>query len=98
MAKQMIDVGLNDDEDLKITAGDFSVEESTAQHQQQLLLNGKGDFKENPTLCVSAFSYLDDEHFQGLIRAVNIEYTKDGMEIRKVTLLPNGTINSDAVY
>jgi hypothetical protein len=98
MAKQMIYVGLSDDEDLKITAGDFSVEESTAQHQQQLLLNGKGDFKENPTLCVNAFSYLDDEHFQGLIRAVNIEYTRDGMEIRRVSLLPNGTISSDAVY
>jgi len=98
MAKQMIDMGLDDDEDLKITAGDFSAEESTAQHQQQLLLNGKGDFKENPTLCVNAFSYLDDENFQGLIRAVNIEYNRDGMEIRKVSLLPNGTISSDAVY
>jgi hypothetical protein len=98
MAKQMTDIGLDDSEELTIISGDFIVAESTAQHQQQLLLNTKGDFKENPTVCVGALGYMDDEHFQGLIRAVNIEFTRDGMEVAEVTISPEGVIKSDAVY
>lgn len=98
MAKQMTDIGLDDSEDLTIFSGDFLVAESTAQHQQQLLLNTKGDFKENPTVCVGALGYLDDEHYQSLIRAVNVEFTRDGMEVADVSLSNEGVIKSDAVY
>ncbi len=94
----MNDIGLDENEDLEITGGDFDMRDNTAQHQRQLLLNNKGDFKENPTTCVGAFGYLDEENFRGLIRAVNIEFSRDGMEVNDVALLPDGTVSSDAVY
>lgn len=94
----MIDIALNDTEDLAIKNGDFLTGESTAQHQQQLLLNNKGDFKQNPTIGVGAFSYFDDEHMHNLIRAVSIEFARDGMDVREVKLDNKGTLNSIAYY
>jgi hypothetical protein len=101
MATQMIDVGLRSvtgGEDAVIVAGDFSKAESTATHQQQLILNNNGDFKQNPAICVGAFDYLDDENFQNLMRTISVEFTKDGMDVKSVELAPNGIIKSDAYY
>ena len=90
MAKQMMDIKLSDSYDLDVSGGDFTGVESTARHQQQLILNNKGDFKQNPTICVGAVEYFDDEHFQELIRAVSIEFTRDGMDVKNVRLSPRG--------
>ena len=98
MARQMTDIRLDEEDELVIEAGDFRLDESTREHQRQLLLNNKGDFKENPTVCVGAFSYLDDENYQGLIRAVNVEFTRDGMEVAEVRLTAAGTVISNAIY
>ncbi len=94
----MIDIGLDTTEDLAISSGDFTTIESTPQHQRQLILNNKGDFKQNPLSCVGAFDYLNDENFAELIRAISIEFTKDGMDVASVQLVPDGTIVSDAIY
>lgn len=98
MARQMIDIGLDDNEDAAINAGDFMLLEGTPQHQRQLILNNKGDFKQNPTICVGAFDYLDDENFQALVRAISIEFSKDGMDVKRILIAANGVINSDAFY
>jgi len=94
----MTDIALDGTEDLNIIAGDFTSVESTAQHQRQLLLNNKGDFKQNPTICVGAFDYLDDEGIEDLIRAISIEFARDGMDVKNVQLLNDGTIETDAYY
>ena len=96
--KTQTDIGLDETEDIDIHANDFTMVESTRQHQQQLILNNKGDFKQNPTICVGAFDYLDDENYQELIRAVCIEFTKDGMNVASVNLGSNGVISSNANY
>jgi len=93
-----MDIALTSDDDLLTGSGDFNIQESTAQHQRQLILNNKGDFKQNPTMCVGALDYLDDENFRDLIRAVSVEFTKDGMDVKGVRLTPAGVINSDAYY
>ncbi len=98
MARQMIDIGLDDNEDLDIQNGDFTAVESTAQHQRQLILNNKGDFKQNPTVCVGAFEYFDDEHLQDLIRAVSIEFSRDGMDVQSVKISQQGVLQSEAYY
>ena len=98
MAKQMIDINLGSMEDLDILNGDFVMAESTAQHQRQLILNTRGDFKQNPTICAGAFGYLDDENLQELIRAVSIEFSKDGMDVQSIRLSPGGVLQSEAVY
>jgi hypothetical protein len=98
MARQMIDIGLEDSEDLNVASGDFTLIESTAQHQQQLILNNKGDFKQNPVICVGAFDYLDDENFQGLIRGISVEFNRDGMDVKSIQISSDGVIVSDAFY
>jgi hypothetical protein len=98
MARQMMDMALDSNEDIDIQNGDFTIAESTAQHQRQLIFNNKGDFKENPSICAGVFQYFDDERLQNLVRAVTVEFNRDGMDVTEVTLKPDGTINSVAVY
>jgi len=98
MARQMMDIALDRTEDILTGYGDITVAESTAQHQRQLILNNKGDFKQNPGSCAGAFDYLDDENFAELIRAISIEFTKDGMDVVSVRVMPDGVIVSDAFY
>ena len=94
----MLDITLDGSEDLVIDGGDFAADESTAQHQRQLLLNNYGDFKQNPEVCVGAFDYLDDENYQSLMRQISIQFMKDGMDVKSVILDGSGIINSDAYY
>ena len=98
MASEKMDIGLTDSYDLQIQAGDFTVVESTAQHQQQLILNNKGDYKQNPTVGVGAFDYMDDENYAALIRNISIEFSRDGMDVMGIKMTPEGIINSDAYY
>jgi hypothetical protein len=98
MARQMMDICLDDSEDVTIQHGDFVVDESTAQHQRQLILNNKGDFKQNPTIGVGVFEYYDDEHMRDLIRAVSIEFSRDGMDVQSIRLDADGVLKSNAFY
>ena len=98
MAIEMMDLVLDAGYDLIVEAGDFRIVENTGGHQQQLIINNKGDFKQNPTICVGALNYLDDENLQELIRNISIEFTRDGMNVISVQLSPAGVIQSDAYY
>lgn len=98
MARQMNDISLTESEDLDFSTGDIELAESTAQHQKQILLNYKGDFKENPTICAGAFSYIDDENRAALIRSVHVEFSRDGMNVYDVGVTGNGAITSKANY
>lgn len=101
MAIPMMDHRLSDTaagDDLIISYGDLVIVESTEEHQRQLLLNDKGDFKENPTSCVGVFNYLDDEGVQELSREVTIAYTQDGMTVNSVQLQPDGLLTVSAGY
>ena len=94
MTKDMHDIALNDVEDLATIGGDFITGESTAQHQRQLILNNKGDFKQNPTICVGAATFIDDEGAQNLVRNISIEFLKDGMEVKDMTPNPASSGNN----
>ncbi len=98
MASKMMDICLDAGYDLVFEAGDFAITEGTPQHQQQLILNNKGDFKQNPVTCVGVLNYLEDENYQELIRNISIEFARDGMNVISVKLSPNGIINTDAFY
>jgi hypothetical protein len=104
MARKMIDIKLDGDEPFfKSTIdggdGDFIMTESTTQHQRQLLLNNKGDFKESPTVCVGAALFLDeDDGMQNLMREITAQYSADGMDVRSISLNARGEIVSNAAY
>jgi hypothetical protein len=82
MAKEMMDIGLDANEDVALAAGDFTIVESTVQHKRQLLWNNKGEFKQSPTVCVGAINFIDDESKQGITREISQQFMRDGMEVR----------------
>lgn len=104
MARKMTDIKLDgDDLYFKSVAdggdGDFVMIESTAQHQRQLLLNNKGEFKESPTVGVGAALFLDeDDGMQNLMREITAQYSADGMDVRSISLNARGEIVSNAEY
>jgi hypothetical protein len=95
--KLMIDYLQNND-DLLISNGDFTTDESTLQHQKDLLCAEKGDYKLNPTVGVGVLSYIDEENPQNLSRAIAVEFTRDGMQINKIQWQNNANLLIDAFY
>ena len=98
MATQVYDMQTDANENPAIAGGDFVVAESTAQHQQDLIICGPGDWKQNPTVGVGVMSYLDGEDFSDLLRNISLQFAQDGMKVASVSLTPAGTINTDAYY
>jgi len=101
MPTQMIDHALQDGtttDDITIINGDLATTESTPEHQRQLLLNDKGDYKENPTNCIGLYTYIDDEGLQALARDVAVAFAQDGMTVSNIQLSPSGNLQVDAQY
>jgi hypothetical protein len=93
MARQMIDYLLDTDEDLLIKDGDWATGESTYQHQRQLILNAKGDYKANPTICADVTRYIDNDDKSTVKREIAKEFMRDGMLVKD--LVPNRESVSD---
>lgn len=92
----MQDILLDTNKELATAAGDFSLGESTYQHQDLLLMSSKGDWKENPTVSVGAAGFLKDEDVNGLLAEIKQEFEKDGMKINKIEFADK--LNIDANY
>jgi hypothetical protein len=91
------DILLDTDFDLQIADGDFVIGESTAQHQQLLLLTQKGEWKESPTVAVSAESFLKDEDETALLAEIKAQFELDGMTVNLLQYA-DGKLNIDAPY
>ena len=107
MARQMIDIGLTPvivdgeqvGEDLTVSVGgDFVMVESSDVHGEELIYNNKGDFKQNPTICVGAENYLDGEGFNDLLNAISAELQRDGVDVQKVALDNSGELDVTGYY
>lgn len=94
----MMDMLLDNNSELVVKNGDFVSAESTLQHQKQLLLNGKASFKQNPTICVGLWDYKDNDNLQELPRAISIQFTQDGMEVKQIELNADGSVKNVKAY
>lgn len=94
----MNDILLDENFDLMFEGGDIVTGNSDEQNQRLLLVCNKGDFKENPTVCVGVARWLKDDDEEGLLGEIKKEFEKDGMEVKSVQLLPDGKLNIDASY
>ena len=93
----MRDIQLDTSFDLVIKNGDFSVGESTQQHQQCLLLAEKGSYKQYPTVGVGIATYLKDDSPSDLLREIRIQFSKDGMNVNSLGF-EQGKLRIDAPY
>lgn len=97
MVKQL-DFILNES-GLQVYNGDLLTGDSTLQHQEHLLLSGKGVVKNHPTVGVGLIAYLNDDlkAFE-LESEIAIEFEKDGMRVNKVNVESAEDAEIDAYY
>jgi hypothetical protein len=78
----VFDFKVAEDGDLAIINGDIDLGESTLQHQHNLLLSEKGEYKQYPTVGVGIINYLsDDADANDLQTAIQRELEADGVDI-----------------
>ncbi len=94
----MKDLLLDENNDLLIQNGDFVIGSSDNQHQLDILVAEKGEFKEFPEIGVGIHEMLSDDDFVDfLIEAKkNLEY--DGMKINNIEFTPEGKLHIDGKY
>lgn len=78
-------------------AGNIKIGNSDQQHQALLLLIDKGGLKENPDAGVGAFKYLESEQTDAFLREIRIQFTNDGMQIKRIAF-ENNKLSIDAPY
>lgn len=82
----MIDIQHTISGDIDISSGDILYTESTVQHQRDILLSGKGHYKESPEVGVDVMEYINDNEPEDMFRAIRKEFTRDGMKVTKVSI------------
>ena len=82
----MIDIQHTSDGDLDLSTGDVLYGESTAQHQRDILLAGKGHYKEAPETGVGVMEYINDSDAGNLLRSIRKEFTRDGMKVTRLSM------------
>jgi len=99
MAKEMLDIMLDENEDLLFKDGDFVIGDATLQHQRHLLKCEKGNIKSEPLTGVGIRNFLLDDEVNApeLKKEIQREFEADGMKIRKLKIneLSNCEIEAD---
>lgn len=94
----MTDIRHTEKGDLDLSTGDLRYATSDYQHQKDLLLSGKGHYKEYPALGVGIEDYRNETDPEELLRAIRQEFAADGMKVSKVAVAADGNIETDACY
>ena len=91
------DILFTTDGDLDMSVNDLQYGESTDQHQRDILLARKGDYKMAPTVGVGLMDYLLDHTPDEMQREIRQQLYQDGMEVNQITF-SNGLLTLDAPY
>lgn len=81
-----------------ITDGDFTIGESTLQHQRMLIYADKGQFKSDPTVGVGSRRYLESSATNDFAREIRFQFMADGMVLNSLNINDNLEITIDAQY
>ena len=92
------DILLDENGDLQIKDGDLVIGTSDAQHQHDLLVARKGDYREHPTIGIDIFSWVDDDEPGSLVREMYREFQRDGMTVTKNDGIVNGKVIIEGNY
>lgn len=94
----MTDYLLDTDFDLRIENGDFVVGESSAQHQQLLLLLEKGELRQYPLTGVGLKNFLNDDNLGELYQEIQKQFKADGLSVNRLKIYNDGQMELDASY
>ena len=85
----MIDIAQTSGGDIELVNGDLTYNESTEQHQQDILVADQGHYKEFPDTGVDILNFLQDTDPENLLRTTRKQFTKDGMKVRHIGIKHN---------
>ncbi len=94
----MKDILTDEDGDLLIKNGDIVIGYSDNQHQEDIILANKGEYKETPEIGVGIFQMLSDDNPMGVLIEIKKNLQYDGMNVRNVKFEENGKITIDGEY
>lgn len=78
--------------DVMIANNDLVMGVSDNQHREDLLLDEKGSIKQFPDTGVGAQTFLESEDDGGLLREIALQFTADGMEVKKLSVVNNKVV------
>jgi|TARA_R110000823_G_scaffold309594_2_gene433958 hypothetical protein len=87
-----------EDGDILIRNGDFVIGESSLQHQEDILVAHKGEFKEYPEIGVGIDNELLNENPRQVLSQIRANFEYDGMRVKSLEVAANGNIVIDADY
>ena len=93
------DIFLDQDSDLKIQNGDFSVVPSDKQHIEFIVESAAGNWHFTPTLGADITSFVNTIGTlptARLKKAIKVQLERDGYRVQSVKILNNGQIEIDA--
>ncbi|WP_264520382.1 oxidase [Flavobacterium sp. N1994] len=94
----MKDILTDEDGDLLIRGGDIVIGDSDNQHQEDIILASKGEYKETPEIGVGIIQMLSDDDPMSVLIEIKKNLQYDGMQIRNVKYEDNGKITIDGNY
>lgn len=94
----MKDLLLDENGDLKIENGDFVVGKSDEQHQLDIMLAEKGEFKEFPEVGVGIQQMLSDDNFTPMLIEAKKQLEYDGMRVNDIIFKQGGKLIIDGKY
>ncbi|MCU7615670.1 hypothetical protein NZ698_00550 [Chryseobacterium sp. PBS4-4] len=92
------DILLDENFNPVLSNGDFTIGESTYQHQKMLLYADKGQFKADPLVGVGSRRFLETSKQNDFAREIRQQFYADGMTVNKIEIKENFEINIDAQY
>lgn len=100
MHRKVFDYAQDSDGDIVIANGDLVRAESTYQHQHDLLLASKGDFKNAPLSGVGIMGWLlEDDNILSLQQEIQSQWEQDGIkDIKKIDVSKTPKIITEAYY
>jgi hypothetical protein len=71
--------------ELDFTGGDFVISDSDLQHQEDIISENIGSYKQYPTLGVGIISYLNSSGSEGVLRrSIQLNLQNDGYYVKEI--------------
>jgi len=87
------------DTGIVIENNDMVIGYSNYQHQEHLLVQQKGELKQDPDVGAGIENYLRDDEIQEMTSEVATQFTKDGMTVNRINYNEEaGDLDYDANY
>lgn len=92
------DILLTPEGELQVENGDFVIGDATLQHQKDILVAHKGEYKLHPEIGVGILNELNNENPRAVLAQIKRNFEHDGMKVKNLKVAPNGNLIIDADY